>query len=125
MKMNTILLNKMLCYTTMVVNLCAPRMCSPCFTFVPMRELVLNYARSSGMHPSRKVQPHCRQLIVSRTCLYNVTYYILVQIFLNFSPQTLNVSNGVMEFFVIEIFIFIIIIKIKVWAFYPILFSVK
>ena len=43
----------------MVVELCAPRTHSPYFTFIPMGKLVLTYARSSGMRPSRERQPHC------------------------------------------------------------------
>lgn len=28
-------------------------------TFIPMRKLVLNYVRSSGVHFSYKMEPHC------------------------------------------------------------------
>jgi hypothetical protein len=47
----------------MVVNLCAPRAQPPYFTFIRMRILVLNYARSSGTRPSHDMQPHCTVIV--------------------------------------------------------------
>jgi len=47
-------------HATIIADLCAPRILCPCFTFIPIRILVSNYARSS------------KRQKCDRTALYNV-----------------------------------------------------
>jgi hypothetical protein len=49
----------MSCYATRVVNLSAPRKRPHYFTFIPIRKLVLNYAKSPGTRPSHEMRQHC------------------------------------------------------------------
>ena len=48
-------------YLTMAVDLSANITYSPYFKFIVVGKLVLNYARTSGMHPSHKIRTHCIQ----------------------------------------------------------------
>jgi len=43
----------------MVIDLCTPRKHAAYFKFIPMGELVWNYAKSSAVHLWHTLQRHC------------------------------------------------------------------
>jgi hypothetical protein len=78
-------------YATTVIDFSPPEHILPFHTFIAMRKLVLNYARSSRWHPSHKMLPHC----TLNTVLWNNSSKSVCN-------MPLNVFNTYRDFYAIK-----------------------